>query len=226
MPLLRFTAAIIKFLFWLLACQEIVGLENVPKEGPLILVVNHLGYLDAPFVYVNFPRKDITALAAKKYQNDPFMRWLVNLVGGIWVDRAQPGPEAIRELTKFLRSGGILSIAPEGTRSSAHTLLRGKPGVAYLATRAKVPILPCAITGTENAISTLFRFRRPTIGLKIGEPFMLEPISRKNRDADLQARADEIMCQVANLLPPQYHGVYRNHPGLGKQPASLLEDPS
>jgi 1-acyl-sn-glycerol-3-phosphate acyltransferase len=93
-------------------------------------------------------------------------------------------------------------------------LLPAKSGIAYLADKAKTPIIPMAIVGTEIATRELFRLRRPRVIIRIGKPFQLPPIDRKTRAASLQHNSDEIMCRIALLLPDKYHGAYSDHPRL------------
>jgi len=100
----------------------------------------------------------------------------------------------------------VLGIAPEGTRSKTGSLQRGKPGAAYLALRANVPILPVVVTGTERVFRDLLRLRRPRVRVVIGEPFRLTLPEDEKRP--LQALADRMMYRLAELLPPEYRGVY------------------
>ncbi len=206
---------VLKRLFSILTHVHAEGLEHIPRQGGFLLAVNHLSRLDAPLVFVTVDRDDLTALIARKYRRNPFFRWLVDAVNGIWLDRENPDAQALRTAWNYLRKGGSIGIAPEGTRSREnHALLPGKPGVAYLATKAGVPILPVGIWGTETAIAQLLRLRRPHLYIRFGEPFTLPPLRRKHRDEDLQRNTDEIMCRIAALLPPTYRGVYADHPLL------------
>jgi 1-acyl-sn-glycerol-3-phosphate acyltransferase len=113
-----------------------------------------------------------------------------------------------------MEDGKCLVIAPEGTRSRVGSLIEGKPGVAYLAARSGFPIVPVAITGTEDklVLSNLKRLRRSNITLTGGEPFIISPLPNKDRDAALKNATDEIMCRIAALLPERYRGVYAEHP--------------
>jgi 1-acyl-sn-glycerol-3-phosphate acyltransferase len=120
----------------------------------------------------------------------------------------------LREARQFLRNGGMLGIAPEGTRSHTGALIQAKTGTAYLADKARVPVVPAAVYGSESAVRQLFSFHRPAIHIEFGKPFTLEPINRLTRDADLQRNIDEIMCRIAAMLPQRYWGVYAGHPRL------------
>jgi 1-acyl-sn-glycerol-3-phosphate acyltransferase len=72
------------------------------------------------------------------------------------------------------------------------------------------------VTGTEDAVAQLFRFRRPLIRVCVGQPFTLPPVERRQRAEMLQRNTDEIMCQIAALLPPEYRGAYADHPRLAE----------
>jgi 1-acyl-sn-glycerol-3-phosphate acyltransferase len=206
--------AIIKFIFKILSRIEVIGMENVPVQGGAILSANHLGRLDSALIFTLLERQDATGLVADKYKSKPFFRWLINLVNPIWINRESADFQALREAREYLQKGGLLGIAPEGTRSRTGALIQAKTGVAYLADRAKVPIVPIAITGTEKAFRELGRLHRPLLTVRFGQPFTLPPLDRQDRSAALQRNTDEIMCRIAAMLPPQYRGVYADHPRL------------
>jgi 1-acyl-sn-glycerol-3-phosphate acyltransferase len=212
-----------RWLFRLLTHVQVSGMEKLPPQGGYILAVNHLSRVDSVLVFAIMDRSDVTALVAKKYQRYPFFRWLINAVDGIWLDRQKPDPKALRRAWDFLRRGGVIGIAPEGTRSHTQALTRGKPGVAYLATKAEVPIVPVGVSGTERAFAELFRFRRPHLQVTFGDPFHLPPLERGRRDVSLQRNTEEIMCRIAALLPPEYRGVYADNPRLEQLLSELTQ---
>ena len=117
--------------------------------------------MDTPVVFVNPRRKDITALVTTKYKKNLFMRWFTESAQAIWIDRDVADFTAIRKASKVLAEGWALGIAPEGTRSKTAQLQEGKPGTIMLALKAKVPIVPVGITGTENSIKKILSFKRP-----------------------------------------------------------------
>ena len=206
--------AIIHLLFTLLTRLNVQGSDNVPAQGGAILAANHISRLDSPVVFMCLERQDATGLVADTYKQKFFFRILVNAVNGIWINRDEADLHALRTARDFLRQGGLLGIAPEGTRSPDGTLQSAKLGVAYLADKTSVPIIPVAIAGTEKAFDELFHLRRGRIDVCFGEPFSLPPVERRRRDESLQDNADEIMCRIAALLPLTYRGVYANHPRL------------
>lgn len=204
----------IRFLFNLLSHVHVQGIENIPRQGGAILASNHLGRLDAPLGFCLLERQDSTSLVADKYKNSPFFRWIVDTTGGIWINREDADLPAMRAARDLLKKGGLLGIAPEGTRSRNGKLGPAKTGVAYLADKVDVPIIPIAIYGTEKAFQELYRFKRPHLYVNFGEPFYLPPLDRKDREAGMQRNTDEIMCRIAAMLPEEYRGVYENHARL------------
>lgn len=210
----RILRGIFKFLFQTLAKLEVIGEGNIPPEGGHIVAVNHLSRIDPPLAFAFIDRNDVTGIAADKYKRNLLIAPVVTIVDGIWIDREDTDFHAIREARKYLQDGWILGIAPEGTRSTTGTLLTAKTGVAYLADKASIPIIPAAIYGTEHAIRQLFSLRRPHIHIRFGKPFLLPKVKRVSRTEDLERNTDEIMCQIAVMLPPSYRGAYADHPRL------------
>ncbi len=209
-----FLRSFARFLFAILTRLEWEGLENVPSSGSAILAANHLSRVDSPLIFALIERKDVTGLVADKYQNNVFLRPLIDAAGGIWINREQADFQALRAALEFLQKGGLLGIAPEGTRSHTGAMRQAKTGVAYLADKANVPIVPVAIWGTERTFKELGHFRRARIRVRFGKPFRLPPLDRNNRSGSMQRNTDELVCRIAALLPPEYRGVYADHPRL------------
>jgi len=207
---------LIRFLFNLIAHVDVSGYEYIPKEGNFVIATNHLGIVDAPLAFYALDRWDLFVLVGEKWEKNAFMKWLGKYFNFIFIDRFNPDIKALRKVIALMDEGKNLVIAPEGTRSRVGSLIEGKPGVSYLATRLGQPIVPVAISGTEDKVifGNLKRLRRSHIVLKAGPAFTLPPLPRKNRDETLQQYTDEIMCHIAVLLPEKYHGVYAGHPRL------------
>ena len=193
---------------------EFLGVENIPPTGGVILATNHMSRLDIPIMFTNPARPDITALVTDKYQDYPIFRWFTQTAGGIWIDRTKADFTAFRLAAEAIRAGKALGIAPEGTRSENRALIEGKSGTALLAMRTGAPVIPVAITGAELAIDCWKHLRRPRLVTRFGRPLILPPLPRDDRATGLQRYTDEIMCQIAALLPPEYRGFYAAHPRL------------
>ncbi len=206
--------SIARLLFKLFFRVTVTGMEALPPHGGYLLAVNHLSRLDPPLVFALLDRDEVTALVADKYQKYPFFRWVVETVNGIWISRGEADRSALRQARDFLKGGGVLGIAPEGTRSHTGALIRAKTGTAYLADKAGVPVIPVAISGTEGAIWPALFLQRPRLHVQIGAPVELLPLEREGRETTLQRNTDEIMCRIAAMLPERYWGVYVHHPRL------------
>ena len=196
----------------LLTRTKISGLEHIPKEGGVLLTANHLSAVDPALIFMCLDRQDSQGFVAKEHQSNFFYRTIVNLMGGIWLNRYDADTQALRKARTHLINGGIFGIAPEGTRSPTGALIHGKTGAAYLAEISQVPVQPIAIYNSENAGHRIIRFERPKIQVIIGEPYTLPKVDRKDREVGLQRNTDEIMCRIAALLPPEYRGVYADYP--------------
>jgi len=190
------------------------GIENVPSSGGVLVATNHLSRMDIPVLFLIPNRPEMTALVTTKYLQYPLIRWFIVTAKGIWLDRDTADFGAFRQAVKALDEGKAVGIAPEGTRSKTGQLLEGKPGTAMLALRAHVPIVPVAITGTIGSFKKAITLRHPTITAEFGPLIPTPELERDNREAQLQRLTDEIMCQIALMLPESYRGFYANHPRL------------
>ena len=207
---------IIRLLFNIIAHVEVNGREYVPAEGNFVIATNHLGIVDAPLAFYALDRWDLFVLIGEKWERNSFFRWLGKYFNFIYIDRFNPDIKALRKVMALMDEGKNLVIAPEGTRSRVGSLIEGKPGVSYLATRLGQPIVPVAISGTEDKVilDNLKHLRRSHIVLQAGPTFTLPPLPHKNRDEVLKQYTDEIMCHIAAMLPEKYRGVYKEHPRL------------
>lgn len=204
----RIVKMIFSLIYRLLARTEIVGVENVPQKGPYIVICNHLSSFDPPLLLIALPVR-MTVLAANKYRGHPIFGPFLSSMGAIYVRRGEIDRQALRACLDFLKGGGIIGMAPEGTRSPTGALQEGQPGVTYLASRAGVPILPVAVTGTEKIPASLKRLRRGQVKAVIGEAFTLPATKGKVRGKQLKEFTELIMRHLANILPEEYRGVYR-----------------
>lgn len=198
--------------------QEIEGLENVP-EPPYIFAINHLGTFDVPLVFGTIGGPHIIGWAAEKYEYHPIFGPLLRAGGAIFIKRGLVDRKALDAAVAALKSGTAFGMAPEGTRSDASALARGKTGVAYLAAESGAPVVPAAITGTERVGRKLLRLQRAKLTMRIGPPLQLPPLTGENRSRELRRNADEVMCRIAAMLPPEYRGAYAEH----ERTLSLIE---
>lgn len=212
----NFIRWLVRLLFNLIARVELKGYEHLPKEGSFVIATNHLGIVDAPIAFYALDRWDMFVLIAEKWEKVALFRWLGKHFNFIFIDRFNPDIKSLRKAISLMEEDNILVIAPEGTRSLVGSLIEARPGVSYLAARLNRPILPVALTGTEDSalFGNLKKLRRAHITVTAGPTFTLPPLPRENRDEVLKQYTDEIMCRIAALLPEKYRGVYADHPRL------------
>ncbi len=183
-------------------------LTRVPDRGPLIVVINHINFLEAPVMYTHLQPRPVTALAKAETWDNPALRLLADLWGAIPLNRGEVDVAALRQALAALEAGYILIMAPEGTRSGHGRLQRGHPGVAFLALHSSAPLLPVVYHGGELFWRNLTHLRRTDFHIVVGQPFYLDAGGVKVTRQVRQQMADEIMYQKAALLPPAYRGVY------------------
>jgi 1-acyl-sn-glycerol-3-phosphate acyltransferase len=207
---------LVRLVFNLIARVEVSGYENLPRDKSYVIATNHLGIVDAPIAFYALDRWDMYILVGEKWERNRFLKWLGGHLNFIFIDRFNPDIKALRKVITLMEKGNLLVIAPEGTRSRVGSMIEGRPGVSYLATKLNRPIVPVALTGTEDKVlfGNLKRFHRSRVTVTGGPAFTLPPLPRENRDEVLKQYTDEIMCRIAALLPGKYRGVYAEHPRL------------
>jgi 1-acyl-sn-glycerol-3-phosphate acyltransferase len=207
---------VINLIMRLIVRLEVIDSDNVPPTGAYVAAANHLGRLDAVLPYFFTQRDDIIMIVAEKYRENIFLRWTVNQLDALYIDRFNADLSTLREVLNRLRKGGVLAMAPEGTRSPTGALIEAHSGGMYLAAKAGAPIVPVAIVGTEDrkVVANLKRLRRSHVVVRVGDPFILPPLPHKDRDRVMKEYTDEVMCQIAALLPPEYRGFYAGHERL------------
>ena len=185
-------------------------LEQVPERGPLIVVVNHINFLEVPILYTHLLPRPITGFVKSENWEKLATRFLFTLWGGIPIRRGEPDLTALRKGIDALKEDRILAISPEGTRSGHGSLQACHPGVVLVALRSGAPILPVVYYGSENYRRDLSRLKRVDFHIAVGRPFHLAPGSERVTRVLRRQMLDEIMFRVAALLPPRYRGVYSN----------------
>ena len=205
--------AIVRMALVLLTRWRVKGRENVPSQGPLLVVANHLHLADPPLVAVSLGRK-VIFMAKKELFYSKVIGYFIRGFGAFPVHRGQLDRKALREADQVFAGGLALVMFPEGMRSRSGRLRHAFPGSALIAAHSGVPVLPVGITGTEKIRGRAWILRRPQITVNIGHPFYLPPTSSKLTKVELAKLTNSIMGRIAELLPPEYCGDYA---GEGKQ---------
>ena len=202
--------AVVRLLAKLLLKVDVVGLERIPPSGPVILVINHVNLIDAPLLYTLMPRQTI-GLSKIELWSNPVLGAVAKAWHAIPIRRGELDLDAIRQALQTLREGKVLGVAPEGTRSHHGRLQRGRPGAVLLALRApEALIVPAALFGHEGLADNLRWLRRTPVHVSVGSGFHLELPRERISHEMRQQISDEIMWQIAALLPPRYRGFYDN----------------
>lgn len=183
-------------------------LARVPTRGPLIIVANHVNFLDVPMLFTHLLPRPVTGFAKVETWDNPLIGALFTINDAIPIRRGEADITAFRRGLEALQAGGILAVAPEGTRSGDGRLQRGKPGAVLLALRSGAPILPIAYYGGEKFWSNVKRLTRTDFHIAVGPMFCLDPHGAPITHQVRQQMTDEIMYQIAALLPPEYRGEY------------------
>jgi 1-acyl-sn-glycerol-3-phosphate acyltransferase len=189
--------------------DKVEGLENIPEEGPGILMINHIAFID-PIVVLHVIHRNIVPLAKSEVYRYPVISIFPKLWGVIPVQREGFDRQAVQQVLDVLRAGEIVLVAPEGTRSHNGQLARGKEGVAYLASRSGAPIIPVAVDGTVGfpALRYTGAWRNPGARVSFGRSFRYHSSLRRASRDQLRQMTDEAMYILATLLPEDRRGEY------------------
>ena len=184
---------------------RVEGRENLPKSGPYIIVSNHINWKDPPLISIalGLSVRYMAKIQAFRY---PLLGYIVRATGAFPVRRGEGDRRALVTALRVLAGGQILGFFPEGHRSENGALLRGKPGVGFIASRVPdAPLVPIAMIGTKRSLVGLI-FGGHAV-LRVGRPFRLADLTEEER-RDEQAVTDAVMRRIASQLPDEMRGAY------------------
>jgi 1-acyl-sn-glycerol-3-phosphate acyltransferase len=200
-----FFQALTRLMFRVDAAQ----LDKVPRQGPLILVANHVHIPEIPTLYARLWPRQVRGMAqAEKVLAKNITGWILRFFGTIPVWRGEADVRALRTGIKTLSDGNMVLLDPEGTRSHTGCLQKGQPGAILMALHSDAPLLPVVHYGSENYPENLKHLRRTDFHYVVGKPFRVNAGDQRVTSAIRQQITDEVMYQMAALLPQQYRGAY------------------
>ncbi len=208
----RFSGAFLRVVFRLFARVRVEGVENIPADGPVLVIINHSSNVDGmlmmAYVIPKFGRR-FNWPGKEEAIRWPFFGWVMKQNGVFAVRRGAGDLESFKIARQVLDEGRVLAIFPEGTRSRTGAMQPAKEGATVLATRSGAPILPIAIAGSYR-FWPRGKMPRPfrRMSIRIGEPFTLTTPKTGDRKEDLRLATADLMRHVAELLPPEQRGVY------------------
>ena len=181
---------------------NVVGLENIPLTGGCILAANHRSHLDPPVLNIISPRP-IIFLAKKELFEVPILGWIITKAGAIPVKRDNRDLSTIKKAISLLKEGYVIGIFPEGTRARPGEFRKPQPGVGYLIEKAKVPVIPILIEGTDKILPVKSKFPKLfkyNIDVIIGKPINFEGIS------SYEHVAEKVMHEIKKLKEVERDG--------------------
>jgi 1-acyl-sn-glycerol-3-phosphate acyltransferase len=178
------------------------------------VATNHMSKADPPLLLLALGPVPLRFFAGEKWERHlifgPIMKW----VGAIYINRGEVDRKALREALHAIEAGSIFGLAPEGTRSRIGALIQARDGAAYLATRAKAPVVPFGVVNSDAVGRNLMRLRRTQLEIHIGRAVQLPERGRRPKGAELAAYTRYIMIHIAALLPDWQRGFYRESRAL------------
>lgn len=196
----------IRVFFDILFRGEVVGASNLPLNGAFLIAANHASHLDPPLIGSHVPRQ-MCFFARKTLWKPGLASWWLDAVGTIPVDR--DGGQDISALKRVLRAltdGKVMILFPEGTRTTTGELQSPKPGVGFIVSKTRVPVVPARIYGSFQAFGKGAKFPRfgTPVTVVFGRPIPPadydDPSAGKER---YQIASSRIMAEIAKLQRPQ-----------------------
>lgn len=197
---------------------RVEGRENIPAEGPVILVANHISYLDPPLLGAALERPVHFMAKAELFRNR-IIGNILRRVHAFPVERGTADRRAIRQSLELMSEGKVLAMFPEGTRSRTGELLPGQSGVAMIALRSRAMVIPAGIAGTSKVDRQKYPpAGRPKIALHFGPPVPLDDLYEStDRRAVMREASDRVMAAIRNQVKISQQGRIRAADVEGKE---------
>jgi 1-acyl-sn-glycerol-3-phosphate acyltransferase len=198
-----FVCAVVRFLLRIWDRFEIHDPDNVPAVGGCIIASNHVSYLDPPAVAVGIKHRVVHFMARDTLFSTPLARWFLTGVQVLPMDRTRGDVGALRKGINLLKSGKVLGLFPEGTRSPNGEIQSAKGGIGFLISKANVPVVPAYVDGSFQAFPKgAKRIKRGRVRVFYGKPIEPSEFAALGTDRDSYERIGElVMGRIAALKP-------------------------
>jgi 1-acyl-sn-glycerol-3-phosphate acyltransferase len=200
------------------ASEYVAAVRGTEKDAagkipPMIIAMNHINFLEVPALAAEAYPTPLVGIVKDTTWKNPLMAFIFDTFNAIPINRRGAYVEAFRDANEVMKKGAFIAIAPEGTRSGNGVLQKGRPGVVQLALLTGAPVLPVAHYGGQNFWQNIKRLRRTPIRFKVGRPFYFKHSGRATTRAERVCLVDELMSQIAALLPEELRGEYSERAG-------------
>jgi 1-acyl-sn-glycerol-3-phosphate acyltransferase len=201
---------------------NVVGIENFPRSGPVIVCPNHSATLDPPMVPAFVPRADSWSMAKSEYFESAVVAFFFRSYHAFPVVRHSADRAAIKRSFDLLKAGHVLIMYPEGTRVESGLLARPEPGAGFIAQKAACPVVPVGLTGTRECLPKGARWpRRTRVTVTFGRPFMVATKRPDGTRVSHEEASDAIMTAIAELLPEHQRGEFSDLDSLHRRLAGV-----
>lgn len=185
----------LEFIFKTVFRWNVLGQQNIPQQGGVVVAANHISLWDPPVLGTAVVRP-FHFMAKEELFRNPLLRWLIVKLNAFPVKRGMADRNAIRSAIEILQSGGVLGVFPEGTRSKDGKLGKAEPGVAMIAMKAGVPIVPAAVIGTNRFGAA--EGMLPQFTIRFGKP-IIPPQGKADKET-LEQLTQQMMHAIEELL--------------------------
>jgi len=201
---------------------KVVGVENFPRTGAVIVCPNHSATLDPPMVPAFVPRRDSWSMAKSEYFERALVRFLFRNYHAFPVVRHTADRAAITRSFDLLKAGHVLIMYPEGTRVESGVLARPEPGAGFIAQKAACPVVAVGLTGTRECLPKGARWpRRTRVTITFGKPFIVATRRSDGTRVSHDEASDAIMTSIAEVLPEKQRGEFSDLDSLHRRLAGV-----
>jgi len=201
---------------------KVVGVENFPRTGPVIVCPNHSATLDPPMVPAFVPRQDSWSMAKSEYFENGLVAFMFRSYQAFPVVRHSADRAAIKRSFDLLKAGHVLIMYPEGTRVESGVLARPEPGAGFIAQKAACPVVAVGLTGTRECLPKGARWpRRTRVTITFGKPFVVATRRPDGTRVSHDEASDAIMTAIAELLPERQRGEFSDLDSLHRRLAGV-----